>query len=321
MTRTGFVHQALCYGADEEFLEGTLGYVHEGLEAGDALLAVVAGDNIGLLRDALGGAAREVEFIDCLDWYHYPSRTLGQYHAYCTAREQGGARRVRVIGEPVWTGRTTFEVREWMRYESLLNVAFAASGHWILCPYDTRALPDEVISTARRTHPELAVGESGLLHSDRYEVPADFYAECDEAERALIEPAVPTRPPATEIPFERGRTAVARAAATEFARSRALAEGRVQDLVVAVHETVLNAIRFGGGHGVLRLWSEPEYLICEIADGGYGSVPRVPAFPGHLPPAPRTASGHGLWVVRQLSDLMTERLGPDGSVVRLYFRR
>ncbi|MCI3928393.1 sensor histidine kinase [Streptomyces sp. AN091965] len=317
MTRTGFVHQALCYGADEEFLEGTLGYVREGLEAGDALLAVVAGDNIDLLRDALGGAAREVEFIDCLDWYHYPSRTLGQYHAYCTTREQGGARRVRVIGEPVWTGRTTLEVQEWMRYESLLNVAFAESGHWILCPYDTRALPEEVITTARRTHPELAVGDDALLRNDRYAAPADFYAECDEAEREL--PGSAGRE-AVEVPFERGRTAVARAAAAEFARGRSLAEGRVQDLVVAVHETVVNAIRFGGGHGVLRLWSEPEYLVCEIADGGCGRLPHVPAFPGHLPPAPRTASGHGLWVVRQLSDLMTERLGPDGSVVRLYFR-
>ncbi|WP_172383230.1 sensor histidine kinase [Streptomyces sp. MNP-20] len=318
MTRTGFVHQALCYGADEEFLEGALGYVREGLEAGDALLAVVAGGNIDLLRDALGGAAREVEFIDCLDWYHYPSRTLGQYHAYCAAREQGGARRVRVIGEPVWTGRTTLEVQEWMRYESLLNVAFAESGHWILCPYDTRALPEAVITTARRTHPELAVGDDALLRNDRYAAPADFYAECDEAER---EPAAPAFREAAEIPFERGRTAVARAAAAEFARGRALAEGRVQDLVVAVHETVVNAIRFGGGHGVLRLWSEPEYLVCEIADSGCGHLPSVPAFPGHLPPAPRAASGHGLWVVRQLSDVMTERIGPEGSLVRLYFRR
>nr|WP_244187901.1 MEDS domain-containing protein [Streptomyces regalis] len=148
MTRTGFVHQALCYGSDEEFLDGTLGYVRDGLQAGDAVLAVVAAANIGLLRDALGDAAREVEFVD----------SLGQHNDYCTAHDGGGTRQVRVIGEPVWTGRTDLETREWMRYESLLNIAFADSGHWILCPYDTRVLPEDVVATARRTHPELAVG-------------------------------------------------------------------------------------------------------------------------------------------------------------------
>jgi hypothetical protein len=38
--------------------------------------------------------------------------------------------------------------------EALLNVAFAGSPPWsLLCPYDTEALPPDVIDEARRTHP------------------------------------------------------------------------------------------------------------------------------------------------------------------------
>ncbi|WP_411057632.1 hypothetical protein [Streptomyces sp. E11-3] len=61
-------------------------------------------------------------------------------------------------------------------------------------------------------------------------------------------------------------------------------------------------------------------MVCEVADDG----PRTPtppvAFPGHVPPQPRAATGHGMWVVRQLSDLVTEHIRPSGSQVRLYFR-
>ncbi|MFD3313407.1 anti-sigma factor RsbA family regulatory protein [Streptomyces sp. NPDC058694] len=320
MSRTRFVHQALCYGSDHEFLEGTLTFARDGLDAGDTVLVVVSSHNIGLLGEALGHRSDEVEFVEANDWYGSPSRTLGRYSAYCAARDTdatGRPRRVRVIGEPVWSDRTAFEVREWMRYESLLNTAFAGTGHWILCPYDTRALPVGIIRSAVRTHPELALGPRQSAHCGRYVDPADFYAECDT-----------TRPPTLpagrdDVPFARGRSAHVRRAVSAYARGLALPEQLTQDMVAAVHEAVVNSVRHGGGRGVLRLRSDSDHVICEISDTGTTAVPPPipPPFPGHLPPDPRAANGHGMWVVRQLSDLATETLDPSGSVVRLYFRR
>ncbi|NGO69083.1 sensor histidine kinase [Streptomyces boncukensis] len=320
MSRTGFVHQALCYASDEEFLDGTLAFVRDGLAAGDAVLSVVQTRNIALLRDALRGEADAdaVEFVDAKEWYGFPARTLGQYHAYCTRHEDGGARRVRVIGEPLWTGRTAFETREWMRYESLLNVAFADSGHWILCPYDTRVLPAAVVRTAARTHPELARGPRGWVPSGGYAPPDAFYAECDEA----LGPPERVRPE-RELRFGRGRSAAVRSAAAGYARRCGLPQERAHDLVAAVHEAALNAVRFGGGEGLLRLWCEPGYVVCEVSDTGRArsAAGDPPSFPGHLPPEPRGSGGHGLWVVRQLSDLVTERMRADGSVLRMRFSR
>jgi len=313
MTRTGFVHQALCYGSDEAFLDGTLAFARDGLDAGDAVLAVVKKSDTALLGRALGSRSRDVEFVDADDWYRHPSRTLGQYHAYCA--EHGTDRRVRIIGEPVWAGRTDFESREWMRYESLLNVAFADSAHWILCPYDTRTLPADIVRAATRTHPELVCGPREFTPSAHYADPADFSAECDRATVA------PLPAGADDIRFARGRSAAVRRALAAYARGQGMPEQRTYDMVAAVHEAVVNAVRYGGGHGVLRLRSDPDHVICEVSDSGAHTAAAPVPFPGHLPPDPRAASGQGMWLLRQLSDLVTEDLRPDGSVVRMYFRR
>ncbi|WP_328847031.1 sensor histidine kinase [Streptomyces sp. NBC_00258] len=318
MSRTGFVHQALCYGSDDEFLEGTLTFARDGLADGDTVLAVVASHNITLLDEALGDRSDEVEFVDADDWYGSPSPTLGRYNAYCAAHDTDGTgrpRRVRVIGEPVWSARSAFEVREWMRYESLLNTAFAGTGHWILCPYDTRDLPAAIVRSAVRTHPELALGPRESAYCSRYVDPVDFSAECDTARL----PALPAG--SEDVPFARGRSAHVRRALSAYARGLGVPEQLTHDMVTAVHEAVVNSMRHGGGQGVLRLRSDSAYVICEISDTGTPTAPPPPQFPGHLPPDPRAASGHGMWVVRQLSDLTTQTLDPAGSVVRLYFRR
>ncbi len=42
-------------------------------------------------------------------------------------------------------------------------------------------------------------------------------------------------------------------------------------------------------------------------------------FPGHLPPELDTERGRGLWLARQLCELLEVRTGPGGSVLRLHF--
>ncbi|WP_328498196.1 sensor histidine kinase [Streptomyces sp. NBC_00414] len=318
MTRTGFVHQALCYGSDEDFVDGALTFTLDGLEADDTVLAALAPRNIGLLGQALGHRCEEVEFVDAEDWYGCPSRTLGRYDAYCAEHDTDAAgrpSRVRIIGEPIWPGRGEFETREWMRYESLLNVAFADTGHWILCPYDARALSAEVVCSASRTHPELALGARETAASACYADPADFYAECDAAR--------PRGLPAgrDDIPFGRDRSAHVRHALRSYARDLGVPEQRMHDMVAAVHEVVVNSVRHGGGRGILRLRDDVEYVICEVSDVGARPPNPAPPFPGHLPPDRRAVNGHGMWVVRQLSDLLTETLDPAGSIVRLYFKK
>ena len=83
-----------------------------------------------------------------------------------------GAWWIRIVGDPVWAGRSQAEVTSWFRYESLVNLAFAAAPATIVCAYDTSSFPDEVIAVARDTHP---VAHGGVLtESATYRETEDF---------------------------------------------------------------------------------------------------------------------------------------------------
>jgi serine/threonine-protein kinase RsbW len=86
----------------------------------------------------------------------------------------------------------------------------------------------------------------------------------------------------------------------------------VDDLLLVVNELCGNAIRHGGGHGRLRLWTDGQRLLCRVTDSGPG-IPD-PEEQGLDRPAPNMAGGRGLWIVRRLADLQIDT-GPDGTSV------
>ena len=77
-----------------------------------------------------------------------------------------------------------------------------------------------------------------------------------------------------------------RAAISAHAADLGLPLYRANDIVIAVHELASNTVRHGPGHGRLRIWTSPQALICEIADGARTSPARVGPAPaqGELPP-------------------------------------
>ncbi|HEY7074293.1 MAG TPA: ATP-binding protein, partial [Solirubrobacteraceae bacterium] len=91
---------------------------------------------------------------------------------------------------------------------------------------------------------------------------------------------------------------------------------RRDDLLLAVTEAASNSIRHGGGHGVLRVWREPDALICEMRDAGRLDEPLA----GRLPPPHAHGGGYGLWLVNQVCDLVQLRSFAGGSVVRMHMR-
>jgi hypothetical protein len=49
-------------------------------------------------------------------------------------------RRVRLIGEPIWAGRSPVEYPACAQHEALINAAFTGRPATILCPYNTELL-------------------------------------------------------------------------------------------------------------------------------------------------------------------------------------
>jgi transcriptional regulator with XRE-family HTH domain len=166
-----FEHRVLTYGSDDEFIAAVVPFLEEGLEQSHCL-AVLTEAKQGLVRDALGERSGLVEFADWADWYRSPQEALRRYGELVKQKVELGAVWIRVVAEAAWDC-TDADIDTWTRYESLVNLAFASSPATILCTYEERAFPAEVLADALRTHPEIACGRETTA-SASYRGPEDL---------------------------------------------------------------------------------------------------------------------------------------------------
>jgi transcriptional regulator with XRE-family HTH domain len=145
-------HHALIYADVAGFVETAGPFLREGVADGDATLVVTDPENTDGLREHLGDVAAEIRFADWQTWYGSPRDALVGYRQFATEALDAGAAWVRIIGEPVWAGRTAEEVQTWVRYEAMLNLAFAPLPLTLACPYNETALDPKIVANARTTH-------------------------------------------------------------------------------------------------------------------------------------------------------------------------
>ncbi|MFI5889928.1 anti-sigma factor RsbA family regulatory protein [Actinoplanes sp. NPDC051513] len=290
MTGATLVHEALIYDDDEGFVSAVTPFLAEGIRDGDAVVAAVTGHNIDLLRQGLGDDAGQVTFVDRDIWYVRPASTIAGWADLLSSARAQGHRAVRIVGEVAFG--TPARRDSWIRYESALNDVFAAAPAWVICPYDTRRLPEKVISSARRTHP--------VVRADGRE-PSRMYQRPRRLLRAIAEPV----PPIRRDPLAVVSLDVPRSARRARYVVQAVAEGlgwqgpAIDDLLLVVHEIAVNSIVHGRGDRELRVWIEDTTITCEVIDHGDGfSDPLA----GYRPPAPPGHDGMGLWIAKQLSD-------------------
>lgn len=305
MGHTDFHHEAFFYGDPDEFLAGALPFLREGLDAGEPALVAVGRRRAEDLKGALNGDAEEIRFVDMEELGRNPARIIPAWQQFVD--ECGGGRPVRGIGEPVWPGRRAEEIDECHRHEGLLNHAFWDGPAWrLLCPYDSGALTDEVLESARRTHTVV----SGSWTSDDPE----HWQTVDPRAVSPFAGALPGHPAgAGRFDFDRTGLHEARTMVRAAAEGAGLSAERCFDLVAAVGELTANSVLHGGGNGVLRVWSEPESLVVQVEDAGVIEQPLT----GRVRPDPSQHNGRGLWMVNHLCDLAQVRSGEGGTTVRV----
>lgn len=105
-----------------------------------------------------------------------------------------------------------------------------------------------------------------------------------------------------------------RALVFQQAMQAGLTEGRAHDLVLAVSEVAGNTLRHTRSSGTLVIWHDADELICQIHDEGTITDPQA----GRRRPAPDATGGHGLWIVRQVCDLVELTSDGNGTTVRMH---
>jgi anti-sigma regulatory factor (Ser/Thr protein kinase) len=287
----GFVHQALIYGSDQQFMDVALPFVEEGLSAREPVLVAVENRHLENLRGALGGTPEGATFQPAEGWYGTSAGTREKFARWASERTAGG-RRARLIGEPPWALGNAARVRDWARHESVLNVAFASLPLSFICPYDARALPDEILEHARGTHPEMVTG-GGTSASDSYVDPLEFCERLDSTvEAQSLEPSL-------EVVFELGDLPAVRRLIGSLALDVGLTSSRTEEIVLAANEIATNAVIHGRPPATVRAWEGGDQIIVEVTDAGDG-IRNVLA--GQLPPPPDGLGGRGLWLTRLLCD-------------------
>jgi anti-sigma regulatory factor (Ser/Thr protein kinase) len=305
---SGFRHEALFYSDDDEFLAGTVPFVLDGVESGEAVLVVVPEPRLAMLRRTLGAAAAHVNFTDMRPVGVNPARIIPVWQDFVDRHGSGG-RAVRGIGEPIWAGRTENEIVECQIHESLLNVAFAtAAVVTILCPYDHALLEPEICDEALRSHPWLLHGgihsESGPFGARPVDV-SPFEAALSPAPRD-----------AHREEFGAADVRRVRQLVAALAARAGLSDDRAADLMLAVSEIVANSASHGGGSGTFAVWVSGGTVVCEVRDSGRIEQPLV----GRQRPSADQPSGRGLWLANQLCDLVQIRVDVHGSIVRIHQR-
>ncbi|MFB9335649.1 MEDS domain-containing protein, partial [Actinoplanes octamycinicus] len=170
-------HQALFYADPDEYLMVIDAFVRAAAASGSAVLVAVPGKKLVRLQEALAELGDAVRFTDLAVAGRNPGRILPDVLAFADAQR---GRRVAIVGEPVWPGRSDLELAVCAQHEALVNAAFAGRDATILCPYDAGVLQEAQLRDARHAHPVLITG--GVRR------PSPFYTDAVTAAAAFNRP-------------------------------------------------------------------------------------------------------------------------------------
>ncbi|HEX2073372.1 MAG TPA: sensor histidine kinase [Geodermatophilus sp.] len=307
-TREGFLHSALFFRSDDEFLSATVPFVQEGLAAGEPALIVCDDRRNALLAGLLPHDDR-VTVLPRGAVYTRPAHVGASYERLVNGLLSGGAPGTRLVSEPSF-GTEAWAWRAWTAFEAAANVAFAPLPFTAACGYDLRVLPGPMRLDVERSHPYLLTA-AGSVANDAYMDPA-----------ALIGGTPPpdpleATPPALDLVGIPDRAAAARA--RDRVRSTVDAACPYppvgSDFLVAVAEVVANALEHGRPPLRIRVWTTPSRLLCTVTDHGPGSALHLAGLSrGHID---RDGPGAGLWLARQTCDHLDAYPTAEGFTVRL----
>lgn len=305
-THDGYRHEAFFWDGDDQFVAGTVPFIREGLEAGQPVMVAVTPARIDVLREALDGEAAGVEFVDMVQMGANPARIIPAWRRFT---DEHPGQPVRGIGEPIWHTRRLAELAECQMHEALLNMAVHTDTPlWLMCPYDTATLPDDVVAEAHRSHPvvlDVETHHGSTTYGGAHHLGKMFKADLPQVQVQVV---------VSHRAFGGDDYAAVRADVQAHATSAGLAAERTTDLVLGVHEVAVNSVRHGRGASELRIWVEHHALVCEVRGAGRITDPMV----GRRPPAEADDHGRGLWMANQLCDLVQVRSGKAGTTVRIH---
>lgn len=303
----GFVHTAVIYHSQQEFVDLVGRFVGDGLALDEAVLLAVPPEMLALLHDALYGGGElppDVRMVDITEVARNPSRFMAMEGAFV---DEYPEQRVRIVSQIAWPGRTDEEFVACTEHEALVNEAMDAYPATSLCLYDASRLDTDVLADARATHPLL--WESGALQRSPAYAPRDVLERCNR-------PLAASPGAVTYMVRKSADLRPARSFAVDYAGWMGLSQECLEDLQLVATELATNSLMYTGGACRLAFWKDDGHLVCEARDSGRFDDPLV----GRLDPGPDGPASRGLYLVNAISDLVRTHTARTGTTIQAYLR-
>jgi anti-sigma regulatory factor (Ser/Thr protein kinase) len=279
-----FDHVAVFHQGPEGLAAQLAGWLPASIGPADAVLLSLDGRSSAVVGALLADHPAPVTSLPTHQQYQRPAAAVRALHDFARRATADGASRVWCIGRIDFA---TEDDGRWARYEAAVDDVLSHLPLVGVCAYDTAALPDSAIDTARRTHRHVHDAHG-------------WRASADYLPRALSSPAtwwIPTTTPATVFPA--GRHAAGRAAVADVAAAAGCPADRLIDLQIMTSELATNAVLHGTPPATVRVWHGEGRIVVQVSDHGPGLAD---AWPDLRPPAGHGIGGLGLWLVGQLAD-------------------
>ncbi|MBA2472084.1 MAG: hypothetical protein DLM61_10365 [Pseudonocardiales bacterium] len=305
-----FAHVAVLYASDEQLCDLLLPYLDEGLRRQENILAVISQAARRVLHDALGDAADRVQWGSAGVSYDRLGQMFEGFTGYLAQQFRAGVP-TRVIGE-FDSNSSPDRVSQYLRYESMANEIYAPYGYPVVCLWDQRRYPPDVLDHVRAVHPQL-LDTSGPITNAEYHMPIDYLT------RERSSPAA--APVDLDLVVHLGSAddlGVLRRRLRSWGATCGLAEPDTDDIVIAVDEIATNALEHGQPPACVRGWTTPDALFVQVDDQGRTCIPVTT---GYHRPSTDARRGRGIWIARHLADVLTTHTGHTGTTVAMRFAR
>jgi hypothetical protein len=300
-------HEAFLWHEPADFTAGLVPFLEDGLDAGEPIMVAVGPVHTTWLKDALGDRAADVTFVDMHRLGRNPARIIPAWQEFLDAHADTVVP-ARGIGEPIWPGRREVEVEECQLHEALLNVAVDPSiPFWLICPYEADVLPPAVVEEAYRSHPviiESASYQGSTQYAGRAHVDALLSKELAEPGRSVRPAHFSRRDVGRLFTYVKLELYVS-----------GLSESEANAMAGVVQRLAESSLHRGSSGGLVRIWTEPGAVLCEVADDTTVSDPLV----GRRPP--RHEDHDAVWLANQVCPLVQVRSTDAGTAVRLHHWR
>jgi anti-sigma regulatory factor (Ser/Thr protein kinase) len=305
-----FVHSVLIIESDRTAREVLVPAARRALDQTDSVVAALTPATAAVLHDALGHQAER------LDWQEPDYQRMGlAYESFrrLLAGLAAAGRTVQLFAEPVLAGSNgsaAERANAYLAYEAVGNETYAGPGHHVTCLWDSRHHPDEVIADVRRVH-------SHETTADGHQINEEFVA----AEEYLAgRPARPLPLPGRKdwhvtVSSTAGLADV-RHAIEKWGAANGLPLAVTTDAVLAANEVAANGLIHGRPPVTVTGWREARSWKVQVDDSGGR---RIPATAGYRPPTGLRQGGYGMWLARQLADVVHVYTAGSTTSVRLHF--